>query len=235
MVTGASRGIGRATAVALVEAGARVTGCSRNGAALDELIEELGADRCHGVAADLTDAGEVDRALGGAVERWGHLDGLVNSAGLARMARVADGNPDDWRAMWEINVLGLALCTRAALPHFPEAGGQVVNLSSLSGHRVPTSGGFYAATKFAVRAMTEALRLELRAMGNKTRVTAISPGFVDTELVDEYLAAGGKTREDLGLEMIPPEEVARTIVHVLTAPAEVEFNDLILRPREQKV
>ncbi len=234
-VTGASRGIGRATAAALVGRGASVTVCSRNGEALAKLATEIGEDHCLAIAADLTDPGAVAAAVERSVERWGRLDGLVNSAGLARIAPVSDGDPDDWRAMWEINVLGVALCTRAALPHFPEDGGHVVNLSSLSGHRVPGTGGFYSATKYAVRAMTEALRIELRDRGSKTRVTALSPGFVDTELVDEYLSAGGKTRDDLGLEMIPADEVARTIVHVLTAPDCVEFNDVIFRPREQKV
>lgn len=236
LVTGASRGIGRATALALASRGARVTVCSRRGEALESLVAEMPVRAGHAVAADLTSAEAVRDAFAETAGHWGgRLDILVNAAGLARIAPVSDGDPADWEAMWRINVHGLALCSREALRWFPEEGGHIVNLASLSGHRVPGVGGFYSATKFAVRAMSEAMRVELRAAKNATRITALSPGFVDTELVDEYLAARGMTRDDLGYRLIPPEEVARAVVHVLEAPAEVEVNDILFRPRDQAV
>lgn len=230
LVTGASRGIGRATAVALAARGMRVAVCSRNGEVLRELADEIGG---LAVVGDVREEAGVERVLGEVIEAMGGLDVLVNSAGIGRIAAVSDGDPVDWRAMWEVNVMGTALCSRAALAVFPQGGGHIVNLGSLSGHRVPSVGGFYSATKHAVRAMTEAMRVELRKAGSRTRVTMLSPGFVDTPLVDEYLGAAGKTREDLGLEMIPVGEVARAVVHVLEAPDAVEYHDILLRPREQ--
>ena len=230
LVTGASRGIGRATAVALAARGVRVVVCSRSRGALEVLAGETGGVA---VVGDVRDEAGVAKLVREVVDEMGGLDVLVNSAGIGRIAAVSDGNPEDWRAMWEVNVMGTALCSRAALAVFPESGGHIVNLGSLSGHRVPSVGGFYSATKHAVRAMTEAMRVELRKAGSRTRVTMLSPGFVDTPLVDEYLGAAGKTREDLGLEMIPAAEVARAVVHVLEAPDAVEYHDILLRPREQ--
>jgi len=232
VVTGASRGIGRATALALAEKGVCVWMCSRDGAKLGTLVEEIleAGGTAQSVPADLTQQDEVVRVF----DMVGELDILVNSAGIGRIAPVCDGDPDDWRAMWEINVIGLALCSREALPRFPKTGGHIVNLGSLSGHRVPSTGGFYSATKFAVRAMTEALRIELCQNRSPTRVTHVSPGFVDTGLVDEYLSAKGKTRADLGIDLIPPDEVARTVVHALEAPDGVVLNDIVLRPLEQE-
>ena len=138
--------------------------------------------------------------------------------------------------MMDINVLGLANVTRHALPHFPKSGGHILNLSSMSGHRVPGKGGFYAATKFAVRAMTEGLRQELRAAGSLTRVSSISPGFVDTELLDIYFANAddGTSKYDrIGYPLLKPEEIAELVVHQLTLPATAEVTDILVRPTAQ--
>src|SRR5690606_1432506 len=107
-------------------------------------------------------------------------------AGIAHLARLIDGNPADWEEMWRVNVLALSLCCQFSLRHFPTEGGRIVNISSMSGHRVPPTGGFYAPTKFAVRAITDSLRHELKSIGSKVQVSSVSPGFVDTPLLETY-------------------------------------------------
>ncbi|MEO0415356.1 MAG: SDR family NAD(P)-dependent oxidoreductase [Verrucomicrobiota bacterium] len=227
LVTGASSGIGRAIAQSLQENGAKVIGCARR----EERLQELG---CEYVVADFLENDQVASAVQCAAEFHGGLDIIVNSAGIGRQSALLDGDPKDWGEMWQVNVQALALATREALKHFPESGGQVVNLSSMSGHRVPGKGGFYSATKFAVRAMTEALRQELRIAGDKTRVSSISPGFVDTELLDEYFQSGGTDKYSVvEFPILQPADVAAAVMHQLSAPAHVDITDILLRPTDQ--
>jgi NADP-dependent 3-hydroxy acid dehydrogenase YdfG len=139
--------------------------------------------------------------------------------------------------MWQINVHALGLCSQQALKLFPPSGGHILNISSLSGHRVPPTGGFYAATKFAVRAMTEALRSELKLVNSATRISSISPGFVDTPLLDHYFAGRedqlAQTRAEVN--MLTPQNIAATALHILSAPPGVEINDVLLRSSDQAV
>ncbi len=164
------------------------------------------------------------------------LDILINAAGLARQTRLSDGEIEDWRAMLDVNVFALAVVSREAISFFPEEGGHIVNISSMSGHRVPGKGGFYSATKFAVRAMTEGLRQELRGDGNLTRVSSISPGFVDTELLSVYLQGGGDSKSEynaIGYPLLQPEEIAELVIHQLTMPKTAEVTDILVRPTGQ--
>ncbi len=225
LITGASSGIGRAIAVALVREGFEVTGLCRS---VQDLPEGVAPLRC-----DLLQVGEIEAAFAGLAS----LDILVNSAGLAYLARLSDGDPAQWEEMWRVNVHALALCSRLALPLFPESGGHILNLSSMSGHRVPPTGGFYAATKFAVRAVSEALRSELKATGNRTRVSCLSPGFVDTPLLGKYFDGReeelAQTRSTM--QMLTPETIAETALHLLKAPAGVEINDVLMRSNQQAI
>ena len=115
---------------------------------------------------------------------WGGVDVLVNNAGLGHLAPLMSGETESWREMWEINVLGLSICSREVVRDLQQRGGEghIIHISSMSGHRVPPGSGMYAATKHAVRALTEGLRMELHEAGSPARVSAISPGFVETEL-----------------------------------------------------
>ena len=135
---------------------------------------------------------------------------MVNCAGVAYLSRIIDGNPADWEDMWRVNVFALTLCCQLSLRHFPHEGGRIVNVSSMSGHRVPPTGGFYAPTKFAVCAVTEALRLELKSAGLPVQVSCVSPGFVDTPLLELYFRGREddlqKTKETMA--MLAPEDVA---------------------------
>ena len=225
LVTGASSGIGKAIASALLNEGMTVIGLCRSVDQLPDGVKPL--------ACDLRD----ESAIKAAFETLEELDILVNSAGLAYLSRICDGNPSDWDEMWRVNVHALGLCSQLSLALFPEGGGHILNLSSMSGHRVPPTGGFYASTKFAVRAISEALRAELKNTGNKTRISCLSPGFVDTPLLDKYFAG----REDqlaetrANIDMLTPEAIADAALHILTSPASVEINDVLLRSADQAI
>ena len=225
LVTGASSGIGKAIASALLDQGMTVIGLCRSVDQLPDGVKPL--------ACDLRD----ESAIKAAFETLEELDILVNSAGLAYLSRICDGNPSDWDEMWRVNVHALGLCSQLSLALFPEGGGHILNLSSMSGHRVPPTGGFYASTKFAVRAISEALRAELKNSRNKTRISCLSPGFVDTPLLDKYFAG----REDqlaetrANIDMLTPEAIADAALHILTSPASVEINDVLLRSADQAI
>ena len=225
LVTGASSGIGKAIASALLKEGMSVIGLCRSVDQLPDGVKPL--------ACDLRD----ESAIKAAFKSLKELDILVNSAGLAYLSRICDGNPSDWEEMWRVNVQALGLCSQLSLALFPERGGHILNLSSMSGHRVPPTGGFYASTKFAVRAVSEALRAELKTSGNNTRISCLSPGFVDTPLLDKYFAG----REDqlaetrAKIDMLTPEAIADAALHILTSPASVEINDVLLRSADQAI
>lgn len=223
LVTGASSGIGKAIAIALQESGMKVIGLCRSVENLPEGVTPL--------ACDLRDATQIQEAF----LSLDHLDILVNSAGLAYLSRLTDGDPALWEEMWQVNVHALSLCCQLALPLFPKNSGQVLNLSSMSGHRVPPTGGFYAATKFAVRAVSEALRAELKTAGSPVRVSTLSPGFVDTPLLEKYFAGRKdqlkQTRESI--KMLTPESIAASALHILTSPPDVEINDIMMRSADQ--
>ena len=139
--------------------------------------------------------------------------------------------------MWEVNVRALAICSQHAVKMMPPEGGRIVNVSSLSGHRVPPTGGFYAPTKFAVKGLTESLRNEFKAANLPHQVGSISPGFVDTPLVNTYFRGRA---EDLSAlrqttRMLEPGDIARSVLHILDAAPHVELGDIVLRPADQKV
>jgi len=224
LVTGASSGIGRAISLQLLEAGANVIGLCRDTSKLPDGVTPI--------SCDLADPEHIEKAFAS----LSHLDILVNNAGLALLSRITDGNPADWETMWRLNVQALTICCQKALKLFPEAGGQIINTSSMSGHRVPPTGGFYSPTKFAVRGISDALRNELRADGNPTRVATVSPGFVDTPLLDHYF----KGREDqlaqtrASMRMLKPEDIAASVLHILDTPLHVEITDIQMRSVDQK-
>lgn len=225
LVTGASSGIGQALCEMLVERGANVLGVTRRPSALSENVSP--------VEADLTQRDQVSEIFQG----LGKIDGLVNCAGVAYLSRITDGTPADWEEMWRVNVMALALCCQLSLKHFPANGGRIVNVSSMSGHRVPPTGGFYAPTKFAVRAITDALRAELKAARSPIQVACVSPGFVDTPLLDQYFRGREqslvKTRE--AMRMLDARDVAWAILTILEAPAHVEVGDILMRSAEQQM
>ncbi len=247
LVTGASSGIGAATARAIVAAGGRVALLARSRDRLDALRAELGqgADPLATgedgpvavvAAADVVDAEAVRAAVDTAAGQLGGLDGVINAAGVARPGPVATTAPADWQLMLDVNVRGLLHVTQAALPHLTAAAGaaashggagadrgsavaDVVNVSSMSGRRVgsPTMG-VYAASKAAVHALSGALRSEVAADG--VRVAVIAPGFVATSIFEGQDTEAAATLGARGARIgLAPEQVADRIVEVLAAPA----------------
>lgn len=231
LVTGASSGIGAATARAAADAGARVALLARREEPLRELAAEL-----DGVAltADVTDLDALIAATDRAAEELGGLDAVVASAGLARPARLAAADPADWRAMLDVNVLGVLHTLRAATPHLVAAGhADAVLVSSMSGRRLQSAElGVYAATKAAVHTIAEGARRELGEQG--VRVTTLAPGLVETPIfAGQTDAVAVRLREAAGRVGLTPEEVADRTVELLAAPPHVLHVEVALLHRDQ--
>lgn len=240
LITGASSGIGAAVARRLAEAGMTVALVARRAARLEALAAELaeaGAQASVHVA-DLTDEAQILRAFAAVRAQHGGVDVLVNNAGLGRRAALVDGETAHWREMLDLNVLALCVCTREAVKDMRARGaaGHVFHISSMSAHRVTGPGsGVYSASKHAVRALTEALRQELRALSSPIRVTAISPGFVETEFAEVYNHGDGEAARKTyaQFEVLRAEDVAQALAYALCTPAHVQVHDILMRPTDQ--
>lgn len=237
-VTGASEGIGEAVAVRLAEAGLRVALGARRVDRLEALAARLRAEGAEALPLhlDLRDEGSILAAFAAIRARWGGVDVMVNNGGMGRAAPLTSGATEDWRAMLETNVLGLCVCTREAVTDMRRRGdrGHVVHVSSMAAHRVPDGSGVYSATKYAVRALTEALRKELREQGSGVRVTSVSPGFVETGFAALYHRDPAAAAEAYGrYKVLEPDDVARAVLYVVSQPPWVQVHDLLMRPTDQ--
>ncbi|MEM9463659.1 MAG: SDR family NAD(P)-dependent oxidoreductase [Myxococcota bacterium] len=239
MVTGASSGIGEAIAQMLAAAGARLVLLARREDRLRALADQLvaqGAAEVLTQTCDLRDEAQILAAFATTRERFDGVDLLINNAGLGRDAPLCSGATDDWREMLEVNVLALCVCTREAVADMRRRGdrGHVVHISSMASHRVPPGSGVYSATKYAVRSLTEGLRQELRAAGSDIRVTAISPGFVQTEFAEVYHRDPAAAEQTYGrYPVLQSADVAEAVRYVITAPPHVQVHDLLMRPTQQ--
>ncbi len=240
LVTGASAGIGVAVAKRLASMGVNVALTARRVDRLNALASALQAEGVSALVlpADARNPEALESVFADLKSSWGGIDILVNNAGLGRIAPLMSGSTDAWREMLEVNVLALAVCTREAVKQMEAraSSGQIIHISSMSGHRVPTgTGGMYSATKHAVRALTEALRRELRAAGSGIKITAISPGFVETEFAETML--GDREAAEALYDRFPclqPEDIAALVENILMQPAHVALHDILLRPLEQE-
>ena len=239
VVTGASSGIGEATVRALAAEGASVVAGARRKERLDGLVEEVSKDggRAIAVECDVTDQSQARNLVHRAVEEYGSIDILVNNAGVMLLSTVGKGLSDQWRQMFEVNVMGLLYATEAAIGHMKEQGsGHLVNISSVAGRKVTRdSSGVYAGTKHAVNAISEGLRQEL--LEDNIRVTIVGPGAVATELPDHI--TDEDAREGLSglleLERLQAEDIAEAIVYAVTQPERVSVNEILMRPTQQPV
>ena len=234
-ITGASSGIGRATAKLLAARGACVVLGARRETVLAELAEEITAagGKAAFRATDVRRRGDLEALVATAVERFGRLDAIVNNAGIGPISRFDALRVDDWDAMIDVNLRGTLYGIAAALPVFMrQESGHVINVVSTAGLKIVPTMGVYAATKNAVRTATEALRQEA---GPTLRVTEISPGMISTSFGDSI--SDEPTRQmivqRLGEIAIPPEAIARGILYALEQPAEVDVGSIVIRPTAQ--
>jgi NADP-dependent 3-hydroxy acid dehydrogenase YdfG len=232
-ITGASSGIGEATALACAQAGASVALAARREDRIAALAERIGGDRAWAFAADVGEEDQARAFVDGAAERFGRLDHLVNNAGLMLLGPIVDADTDEWRRMIHVNVFGVLYGSHAAIRHLPE-GGTIVNVSSVAGRVARLGSGVYNLTKWGVGAFSESLRQELAPRG--IRVTLIEPGAVATELqshnrpeIQEVMAQS--------FEGVPPlvaDDIARAIVYAIAQPANVAVNEILVRPARQQ-
>ena len=236
VITGASSGLGEASARHLSKLGAKVVLAARRKERLEQLVGELIAAGGEAVAyqTDVTRADEVKALIQGAVDTYGRVDVLVNNAGLMAIAPMSDLRTDEWDRMIDINIKGVLYGIAAALPVFQQQNaGHFINIASVAGIKVFSPGGtVYSGTKFAVRAISEGLRHEV---GGSIRTTTIEPGAVDSEL--KFGSSHQQSRDfvvDFYKQAIPAESVARAIAYAIEQPADVDINEIVLRPTTQE-
>lgn len=236
VITGASSGLGEATARHLSQLGAKVVLAARRKERLEQLVSELVAAGGEAVAyqTDVTRADEVKALIQGALDTFGRVDVLVNNAGLMAIAPLSDVRVEEWERMIDINIKGVLYGIAAALPVFQQQNvGHFINIASVAGIKVFSPGGtVYSGTKFAVRAISEGLRHEV---GGSIRTTTIEPGAVDSEL--KFGSSHQQSRDfvvDFYKQAIPAESVARAIAYAIEQPADVDINEIVLRPTVQE-
>lgn len=238
LVTGASSGIGEATAIALARAGARVAIAARRRDRLDGVAGRIADLRSESLVleADVAQPEQAETIVARTVDRWGQLDVLVNNAGLMALSPIDRARVEDWKRMLDLNLLGLMVATRAALPHMRrQKDGHVVNISSTAGRVANPDASVYAATKFGVGAFSEALRREV--CRDNIRVTIIEPGAVATELREHVPDADTRERIDSwarSMRQLQSEDVAAAILYAVSQPPHVNVNEILLRPTDQE-
>jgi NADP-dependent 3-hydroxy acid dehydrogenase YdfG len=233
VVTGASSGIGAATAVALGRRGYQIVAGARRLTRVKRVVGDLGL----ALPLDVTDQDSIDTFVSTVAKTFGRIDVLVNNAGLALgLTPIEKARDEDWIGMWEVNVLGLMRVTRASLPLLRKAKhGHIVNLASTAAFETYKGGAGYTASKHAVRAISRTMRLELN--GEPIRVTEISPGLVETEFSVVRFGGDRKAAKAVyqGVKPLVAEDIADCIVFAVTRPPHVDIDEIVIRPVAQAV
>jgi NADP-dependent 3-hydroxy acid dehydrogenase YdfG len=229
IITGASSGIGAATAKLLNKNGYNVVLAARRIEKLDALSKELDVNH-HIVQTDVTQVADVERLVKESIEKFGAIDVLVNNAGLGMVAPMHEGKLEDWHKMFNVNVNGLLSCIHKALPYLLKSEGTVINIASVAAHEVFPNTVVYCATKHAVNAITIGMRKEFR---DKVKVCNISPGAVQSEFLEQS-AVNEQTKQMkdyfFNNETLQSEDIAEAILDVLSKPKRVAINEVIIRP-----
>src|SRR6266849_7419951 len=239
VITGASSGIGESTAKLLARHGAKVVVGARRKDRIDAVVKEISGagGKAIGFAVDVTKRAELEALIKGAVDSFGRVDVMVNNAGIMPIAPIQLLKVDEWDRQIDVNIKGVLYGVAAALPQMQkQKSGHIINLASVFGIKVFAPGGtVYSATKSAVRALTEGLRIELHS--KNIRCTMISPGAVATELPEAR--SDEATRENLrafykSVVAIPAESIAKAIAYAIEQPADVEIDEIVIRPTAQE-
>jgi NADP-dependent 3-hydroxy acid dehydrogenase YdfG len=238
VITGASSGLGEATARLLSTQGATVVLGARRIERLQKLADELTANggQAFALATDVTDHNQVKSLVDAAVRKYGRIDVMINNAGLMPHSPLERLKIDDWNRTIDVNIKGVLYGIAAALPHMKQQkAGHIINVSSVAGHKVTPNGAVYCATKHAVRALSEGLRVEVKPYNIRT--TIISPGAVATELPDSItepdVAAGiSKFYKEYA---IPADSFARAVAFAMSQPEDVDINEILFRPTRQEL
>jgi NADP-dependent 3-hydroxy acid dehydrogenase YdfG len=243
LVTGASSGIGEATAVALAAQGAAVAVAARRKERLDELVSRISGSggKALAIETDVTDQEQARALVERTVSELGRLDTLVNNAGQMLLGPILDAPTEEWDRMIALNLQGLLYCSHAALPHLmsavessPRGVADLINISSVAGRVARAGSGVYNLTKWGVGAFTESLRQEVTT--RNVRVSVVEPGAVATELTDHLRPEIREQTKNrfAGVERLESEDIARTIEFIVTQPRRVAINEVLIRPTNQE-
>lgn len=236
IITGASSGLGAASARALSAQGVRVVAAALDQQGLDALVSELQANGAQAVGrvSDVTRLDDMKALAQFAQDSFDSVDILINNAGLMLFSSWVDLATDDWEKMIDVNIKGYLNAIAGVLPFMlKQSNGQILNMDSVAGHQVGPAAGVYSSTKFFVQAMTESMRKEL-GVHHGIRVNTISPGVINTGWADKVTdPAGRRAAQELNKIAIAPEDIGNAVVYALNQPANVTVNDLIISPTRQ--
>lgn len=234
VITGASSGIGASTAKLLHDKGAKLVLGARRTEKLESLASSLNGNVLV-KSTDVTQANEVYELIQFALEKFGKVDVLINNAGLMPQSFLGDNKVDEWDQTIDVNLKGVLYGIGAVVPTMRKnKAGHIINIASIAGHQVNPGGAVYCATKFGVRALTEALRQEEATLGSNIRTTIVSPGAINTELLDHITDDSLKEgMESVYKDALNPEEVARAIVGAVDSDEATSINEVIIRPTRQ--
>lgn len=236
VITGASSGIGAATALELARHGVNIVAAALDQTGLDKLVKDIESAGGHasGLVTDVTRLEDTQALVKHATDTFGTVDILINNAGLMLFSAWSDIAWDDWNKMVDVNIKGYLNAIASVLPvMLSKSDGQILNMASVAGHQVDTGAGVYSSTKFFVHAMTESMRKDL-GVNKGIRVNTISPGVINTGWADKVSdPEGRKVAQELTKIAISPQDVANAVVYALNQPRNVTINDLIVSPTKQ--
>lgn len=236
IITGASSGIGAATALELARHGVKIVIAALDQSGIDKIVDSIKAEGglATGLVTDVTRPEDCLALVKYATETFGSVDILINNAGLMLFSSWSDVVWEDWNKMVDVNIKGYLNAIAAVLPGMLDKNdGQILNMASVAGHQVDAGAGVYSATKFFVHAMTESMRKDL-GVNNGIRVNTVSPGVINTGWADKVSdPEGRKVAQELTKIAISPEDVASAVVYALNQPKNVTVNDLIVSPTRQ--
>jgi NADP-dependent 3-hydroxy acid dehydrogenase YdfG len=238
VITGASSGLGEAAAKHLSALGATVVLGARRADRIKELASEItnNGGKALAVAADVTQLDEVKKLVDSAVEQFGRVDVILNNAGIMPLSPMDRLNVEEWNKMIDVNIKGVLNGIAAVLPYMKaQKSGQIINTSSVAGHKIFTGSAVYSATKFAVRALTDGLRIDVKPYNIRT--TIVCPGAVKTELLDHITEADVQqaNQDYVGSVGISPDSFARVVAFAISQPEDVDINEVIFRPTSQEL